>query len=190
MSKIQREERKEGASHHKWRNKRWKSSSQSSKEPGVLLSSVFQRQLPNLVPYCLPKSLAFVSHFSLQCLQSVFSTGILPRIARMQMEWWVLASCCHLLGSFSACHLSPVCFRVFLTVEILTAKYFVEVVGRFSAVANCSLFRLLVKLPYGNGCQLKVCAAVHETTSAQNFPSSSGPGDARGNLFSTIKGYL
>lgn len=95
-----------------------------------------------------------------------------------------------LLGSFSACHLSPVCFRVFLTAEILTAKYFVEVVGRFSAVANCSLFRLLVKLPYGNGCQLKVCAAVHETTSAQNFPSSSGPGDASGILFSTIKGYL
>lgn len=103
--------------------------------------------------------------------------GILPRGYR-------------LLGSFSACHLSPVCFRVFLTVEILTAKYFVEVVGRFSAVANCSLFRLLVQLPYGNGCQLKVCAAVHETTSAQNFPSSSGPGDASGNLFSAIKGYL
>lgn len=95
-----------------------------------------------------------------------------------------------LLGSFSACHLSPVRFRVFLTAEILTAKYFVEVVGRFSAVANCSLFRMLVQLPYGNGCQLKVCAAVHETTSAQNFLSSSGPGDASGNLFSTIKGYL
>lgn len=35
------------------------------------LCMLFQRQFPNLVPWCLPKSLASVSHFSLQYLQSV-----------------------------------------------------------------------------------------------------------------------
>lgn len=96
----------------------------------------------------------------------------------------------HLLGSFSACHLSPLFFCMFLTVEILTAKYFIEVMDGFSAVINCSLFRSLVQLPYGNCCHLKVCASVHETTSAHNFPYSSDPGDASGNLFRTVKGYL
>lgn len=192
MSKNQCEERKVGISLRKQRNKRWRSSSQNTQETEVFLSSVFQRQFPNLVLYCLPKSLAFVSHFLLQCLQSVLVQESLHMLlsADGMVGFGILPRAYHLLGSFSACHLSPLCFFMFLTVEILTAKYFVEVVGRFSGVINCSLFRLLVQLPYGNCCQLKVCASVHETTSAHNFPYSSDPGDASGNLFSTIKGYL
>lgn len=71
---------------------------------------------------------------------------------------------------------------MFLSVEILIVKYFVEVMDRFSVVINGFSFRSLAQLLYGNLCQLKICASICETTSAFNFPYSSDPGDASGNF--------
>lgn len=95
------------------------------------------------VSYCLPKSLAYVSHFSLQHLQSVLVQESIHTLLRCRLNvgFWYLAYGYQLLGSLSACHLSPLCFCMFLTVEILTAKYFIEVMGGFSEVISCSLFR-------------------------------------------------
>lgn len=96
-------------------------------------SMLFQRQFPNLVPYCLLKLLAFVSQFSLQCLQSVLVQESLHTLLRCRRNggFWHPATGYHLLGTFSACHLSPLCFCMFITVETLTSKYFVEVTGCF-----------------------------------------------------------
>lgn len=134
-----------------------------------------------------------MSHFSLQCLQSVLAQESLHTLLRCRENvgfWhpatWLSSAWIFLcLPSFTFMLLYVSHSRNFDS-QILHWSY----MGGFSAVINCSLFRLLVQLPYGNCCQLKVCASVHETTSAHNFPYSSDPGDASGNLFSTVKGYL